>query len=436
MTQANDMTLKTNMSIHISAFIILLILCGTAFCGTAAAIGDEDLLWKHSVVSNYQDAAVSPEGSYIAAGTYNTHVQLFDHEGGLLWDIMVDGPVSSLSVSESASYIAVGTQKGSLYLLDHDGEVLWTVTLGDKVSDVAISHNGDQIVAGSDNGYISLYKSDGEIFWNKRITGAVLGVGISADGKSIAAGSDLFTLYSLNETGAILWNADLKSRIYDVEVSPDGRTVIASSGNTAKIFDSAGEQIRKLVPGGVVYSVSVSSGLYATGTDKNYVSVYSDKSAPELHYPTFGSVNGVSLSANGALLAAASADGKLYVLSIPGNIIPTPHHTEPNATTPAPPGATGTVSISSSPSGAEVYLDNNLEGITPAALEDVSVGIHSMTIKLRGYTDWMTEVGVLENTTISVTAPLSTTPSPTPAGVSGVLTVLMIALAILVLRRK
>ncbi len=55
---------------------------------------------------------------------------------------------------------------------------------------------------------------------------------------------------------------------------------------------------------------------------------------------------------------------------------------------------TGTITVSSEPSGANVYLDNAYKGLTPITIPDVSPGTHTVELKLDGYSDWSTSVQV------------------------------------------
>jgi len=54
----------------------------------------------------------------------------------------------------------------------------------------------------------------------------------------------------------------------------------------------------------------------------------------------------------------------------------------------------GQVSISSSPSGARVYLDGNYKGTTPLILKDVSVGSHTIKLSKKYYYDFEKKITV------------------------------------------
>ncbi len=57
-------------------------------------------------------------------------------------------------------------------------------------------------------------------------------------------------------------------------------------------------------------------------------------------------------------------------------------------------GPTGSVSISSVPSGADVYVDGSLQGKTPLVLESISAGVHHILIQGGGNSSYETDVPV------------------------------------------
>lgn len=84
------------------------------------------------------------------------------------------------------------------------------------------------------------------------------------------------------------------------------------------------------------------------------------------------------------------------------------------STTPSPTTVptTGTISISSSPIGGSVYVDNTYYGITPVSVQ-VPPGTHTVMVRMEGYQDaaTTTEVTAGQSSTVVV----SLTPSPAPS---------------------
>lgn len=80
----------------------------------------------------------------------------------------------------------------------------------------------------------------------------------------------------------------------------------------------------------------------------------------------------------------------------------------------APVATTGGLSVSSTPVGANVFIDNNFVGITPLTESAVSTGTHTVTIRMEGYQDYSTTTPVNAGATSTVSAALMPATTPTP----------------------
>jgi hypothetical protein len=86
-----------------------------------------------------------------------------------------------------------------------------------------------------------------------------------------------------------------------------------------------------------------------------------------------------------------------------------PAESKPTETAPTE-TAKGTVNVSSNPSGADVLVDGDFVGNSPAALK-LSPGKHTLTVKMSSYTDWSKEITVQSGSEVQLTANLGK-PSP------------------------
>jgi hypothetical protein len=79
-------------------------------------------------------------------------------------------------------------------------------------------------------------------------------------------------------------------------------------------------------------------------------------------------------------------------------------------------GTTGSLDITSIPSGADVYLDDAFEGSTPLLIVNLDPGAYMLRIEKQGYNSWYQGITVIGGETIFITAPLTPTPTinPTP----------------------
>jgi hypothetical protein len=81
--------------------------------------------------------------------------------------------------------------------------------------------------------------------------------------------------------------------------------------------------------------------------------------------------------------------------------------------------AEGNISVSSSPSGALIILDNSITGATtPAKIEGVTNGLRYVTLRLAGYQDYTKSVTVSNNETSTVSATLIVTTTATTEAIT------------------
>jgi hypothetical protein len=66
----------------------------------------------------------------------------------------------------------------------------------------------------------------------------------------------------------------------------------------------------------------------------------------------------------------------------------------------------GTVSVTSHPDGAEIFIDSVGYGGAPAILK-LQRGKHSIQLVRQGYRDWTADLEVKENSIVNVTAKLA-----------------------------
>ena len=80
----------------------------------------------------------------------------------------------------------------------------------------------------------------------------------------------------------------------------------------------------------------------------------------------------------------------------------------------SPKPGVGELSVSSTPSGANVLVDNNFMGISPLNLKEIPVGSHVVTLQLTGYQNYETTTTVNAGATSTVAAGLSPAVPTTP----------------------
>lgn len=90
---------------------------------------------------------------------------------------------------------------------------------------------------------------------------------------------------------------------------------------------------------------------------------------------------------------------------------PRPITTVPTPTLPQ----TGSLSVTTTPAGAVVFIDNVRMGTSPATFPDLAQGGHTLRITLEGYTDIMAPVAITAGETKEYTVTMVPVGTPLPA---------------------
>ena len=357
------------------------------------------LLWTFEKQTNFPDTEISPDGNYIIAGGVNCGLYLLNSEGKIIWEKKLPSAINGVDLSGNAEICAAATRNGVLYIYNREGEYLWSKQAGENMYDVSVSKTGEYIAAGSDDGYLYLFTGTGDLVWSKQPGGNTYGgdicsVSVSENGEYIAAGKRLFGLYLYRLSGDMIWYRQISEQVNDVATSPDGKyTGVSGSGGTTIIYQISGDESERRTNIQPVNSISISheGRFFATGCQDYYARLFRGGGGEILSYRTSGNVRGVSLSPDGTRMAIASNDGKIYFLALPITDPAMPEPAQPCL--PAEEHA-ATLSIYSSPSGAEILIDNIFFGTTPADDISVKTGYHSITLIMDGYTEFSSDISV------------------------------------------
>jgi serine/threonine protein kinase len=189
--------------------------------------------------------------------TIPTPLHLFKGNAGPLW---------SMAVSHDGQYLATGTDDGTVRLWDIAGErVLWTLNAHKTpVWALAISPLGDYLVTGSDDGLTKVWdlKTQKEILGFPKI-GGVRALAFDPTGKRVLAGGrdGTVTLWDVATGVEKYKTAGHAGMVAAVAFSPDGRTIASASGDrTIKVWDAASGQLKHTLTGheSGVYAIAFS----------------------------------------------------------------------------------------------------------------------------------------------------------------------------------
>jgi hypothetical protein len=90
--------------------------------------------------------------------------------------------------------------------------------------------------------------------------------------------------------------------------------------------------------------------------------------------------------------------------------------TQAAGTDPAQPDTLGSLSITTTPTGAFIFIDGIQRGVSPATIPGLSAGTHTVLLKLDGYQDLSTPVTIAAGNTQDYTTSLAMNAAGAPAG--------------------
>ncbi|MFA4849389.1 MAG: PEGA domain-containing protein [Methanoregula sp.] len=73
--------------------------------------------------------------------------------------------------------------------------------------------------------------------------------------------------------------------------------------------------------------------------------------------------------------------------------------------------ALGNIAVSSSPSGAQIFVDSIDKGVTPLTVDNVTIGPHNVLLTKTGYLNYLSSVNVGDGETVILSVSLTTTAS-------------------------
>ncbi|KIJ50137.1 hypothetical protein M422DRAFT_245942 [Sphaerobolus stellatus SS14] len=288
---------------------------------------------KHMVCS----VSFSPDGRYIASGSYDHTVHLWSVETGMPVGQPYEGhtdSVKSVSFSPDGRYFASGSA-------DHT-VCLWSVETGmqvgqpyeghtARVSSVSFSPNGRYIASGSDDHTVCLWSVETGMPVGQPYEGhtdSINSVSFSPDGRYIASGSNDHTVHLWSvETGIPVAQPyeGHTGIVCSVSFSPDRRYIASSSYDHAVHLRSVETRMPVAQPyEGLTHNVSSVSfspdGRYiASGTGDHTVCLWSVETGMPVGQPYeghIGSVFSVSFSPDGRYIASGSADQTVCLWSV------------------------------------------------------------------------------------------------------------------------
>jgi len=286
---------------------------------------------------------MTPTGNYIASGSEDGTINLFDSNGKLLWNYVAPESILSVNITPDGRYILSGSID-SVYLLKNDGTLLWKKATSGHTR-AAITPDGKYITAGSSKGILYIYDFNGRILLEKKIQDSyyIDSVAISKYGDYISiAGNDYSEswntgdkIYLIDKNGKTIWShktqysasnlfsnldTNLQNRIV---ITPDGKNIAFTSGNQLYVLENNGDMKLYFITDYKIETVDISdSGNYiaAASWDGNiyFFNAYGDREKPVWKYKGENQMRCVDITPDGKYVASCSG-AYSYIFDTTGN---------------------------------------------------------------------------------------------------------------------
>ena len=193
--------------------------------------------------------AFSSDGRYLATGSYDNTVKIYDLKEKEIITITLNDWVYSVAFSLDGRYLAIGSLDTARIYDFNTKEIIDTFVSNPVVYSVAFSPNGRYLATGSNDGIARIYDFNTKeviatIPHNKGVSSVVF----SPDSKYLATGSydNTTRLYDL-DTKKVIDTIPQNAWVSSVAFSPDGKSLaIGSYDNTAKIYEIIRDRNKKL----------------------------------------------------------------------------------------------------------------------------------------------------------------------------------------------
>ncbi len=410
-------------------------------------------LWTKNL--NAEIISIESGNDYFVVGTANKKIMVFSFDGNLLWsyDKFIGNPYY-IAISRDDSLIAIGTiqqnpddrrlDRARIYLLNRNGNLLFSI---DPESDqdtqqirgnILLSYDNKYILFGIwnekplaiDHHVIYLLDTSGNILWSYNVGLDIYDIDASSDFSHILIGS-MKGAYLFNKTGKLLWKTDSGSslEIYPVyKVKIGARTKIGILGSGSYIYFLNLEKPKvlskyKIASTPAIIEISRNEQFIAVRLTNGEVLVFNKYGEVLWKTQIGGRADNVEFDPDNSLIYIYGNNGVIYAFETATGTIKWSYPTTEVGTSLsikrdgsyllASGGSnlyifrpkTGNINIFSTPSDADVYIDNELIGKTPIQNYVIDAGKHTIKIAKEDYEDYteMIEVNIGQTKTVQAT---------------------------------
>jgi WD40 repeat protein len=281
--------------------------------------------WKKDTHGKVPVVAMTPDATYVAAGSEDHDVYLMDHGGKLRWATTTGDDVELVKISEDGRIVSSYSKDSVISYFNKNGEIMWTYRVGRHVNCMDMSSDGSLIVAGSDDGMIRAFNSSGEIIWSKNCSKPVLSVSISGSGALVIVGVATGRVFMFQKDGHIRWEYAMNSPVVYVYTSYDGEYSYALEymNNTLHQLSDRGFELSKNSYSQSITDISITEdGRYAAiGFSNSYVYMTDKNGNLQWKQNVSGAVVSIKITPDSSLIFATTSDKSIYIFNKRGEVL-------------------------------------------------------------------------------------------------------------------
>jgi WD40 repeat protein len=202
-----------------------------------------ELLWNYTMGDSGRGLAITPDGKYLAVGSWDGNLYFFDASNpNPLWNKTIPGLVDQVGISADGDYIVASGGTSTLYLFHKSSSTpIWNFTAGNYIRSISVTPDGNYIVIGSWDHNIYLFDRLSAIpIWNYTFGNRIYHVDISSNGNIIVAGglNVGVHVFNMSKSTPLVWVNDSMTTVYGMDLSSNGQDLVVGTltGTTGTIF--------------------------------------------------------------------------------------------------------------------------------------------------------------------------------------------------------